>query len=166
MRHRVLVLLATLTTVAPVFAFPATGAAHASGAARDVRIAQRDLSDRGYYSGPVDGVMGSHTEAALRQYQREHGLRVTGRLDSPTMHSLRTAEPSPSASPSSAIDVRTAQRALRARGYYSGSADGVIGSHTRAALRHYQRDHGLKVTGRLDAPTARRLSLKRTAAIR
>lgn len=167
MRQRWLALLGTLTILAPALAFPATGAAHSSGVGPGVRTAQRELKHRGYDPGPVDGVIGPNTEAALRHYQREHGLKVTGRLDSRTARSLRTAaEPSRSASPSSGMGVRTAQRKLEARGYYSGSADGVLGSSTRAALRHYQRDHGLRVTGRLDSPTARSLSLERTAAIR
>ncbi len=166
MRHRALVVLAIVTALVPPLALPTVGAAHERGAARDVRIAQQDLRDRGYYSGPVDGLMGPITEAAVRHYQSEHRLAATGRLDSDTIHSLRTAEPSPSASSSSAMDVRAAQRTLAARGYYSGSSDGVAGPSTRAALRHYQRDHGLRVTGRLDVPTARSLSIDRTALTR
>jgi peptidoglycan hydrolase-like protein with peptidoglycan-binding domain len=54
----------------------------------DVRTAQRQLKDRGYYAGPIDGVLGPATENALRAYQRDRGLTVTGRLDSPTVRSL------------------------------------------------------------------------------
>ena len=54
----------------------------------DVRTAQRQLKERGYYAGPVDGVIGPATENALRAYQRDRGLKVTGRLDSPTVRSL------------------------------------------------------------------------------
>lgn len=130
-----------------------------------VRTAQRDLKDDGYYSGPVDGVIGPRTETALRHYQRKHGLKVTGRLDSRTVHSLSAAaEASPPASPSSAIDLRTAQQKLEARGYYSGPVDGVAGPNTEAALRHYQRDHGLRVTSELDSPTSRSLRSESTAA--
>ena len=56
----------------------------------DVAAAQQRLKDRGYYSGPVDGAMGPRTTAALRAYQRDHGLSVTGRLDSPTASALVT----------------------------------------------------------------------------
>ena len=54
----------------------------------DVAAAQQRLKDRGYYLGPVDGVLGAATEAALRAYQRDRGPKVTGRLDSPTVRSL------------------------------------------------------------------------------
>jgi peptidoglycan hydrolase-like protein with peptidoglycan-binding domain len=33
-------------------------------------------------------VIGPATEGALRAYQRDRGLKVTGRLDSPTVRSL------------------------------------------------------------------------------
>ena len=44
-------------------------------------------------------------------------------------------------------DVATIQRALTARGYNAGPADGVMGGKTRDAIRKYQVDKGLSVTG-------------------
>jgi len=61
------------------------------------------------------------------------------------------------AAPVSDADVREVQLTLWDRGYYPGPTDGILGSGTRAAIRHYQRDENLPVTGRLDADTARRL---------
>jgi lipoprotein-anchoring transpeptidase ErfK/SrfK len=49
--------------------------------------------------------------------------------------------------------VILAQVALARRGISSGSVDGVVGSQTRAALRVFQREAGLRVTGELDAAT-------------
>ena len=40
---------------------------------------QAGLSKRGYDPGPVDGVMGSRTGAAIQAYQRDHELLVDGR---------------------------------------------------------------------------------------
>lgn len=40
---------------------------------------QTGLSRLGYDPGPVDGVMGSRTERAIRTYQRDHSLVVDGR---------------------------------------------------------------------------------------
>ncbi len=37
---------------------------------------QRALKDRGYEPGPIDGIMGSQTRAALRQFQEDNGLAV------------------------------------------------------------------------------------------
>ncbi len=40
---------------------------------------QAGLSRLGYNPGPVDGVMGSQTETAIKSYQRDHDLLVDGR---------------------------------------------------------------------------------------
>jgi len=39
------------------------------------------------------------------------------------------------------------QRELRARGYYGGAIDGAIGPRSREAIRAYQSDYGLHITG-------------------
>ena len=51
------------------------------------------------------------------------------------------------------------QRALKRRGYYSGAVDGDIGPGSRAAIREYQADHGLRVTGRVDGSLLRSLGI-------
>ena len=54
--------------------------------------------------------------------------------------------------------VRAAQRRLIELGILSGSADGVIGPMTEAALRRYQEQNGLEPSGHLDADTLDRLT--------
>ena len=56
-------------------------------------------------------------------------------------------------------DIEKAQQSLSDKGFYHGRADGVIGSHTRAGIRDYQRSESLPVTGRLDAETAGKLGV-------
>ena len=102
-------------------------------------------------------MIGPDTEAALRAYQRDQRLGVTGKLDSPTVRAL-DSERGSTAARTPAMDIRSAQQELKDRGYYSGPVDGVIGAATESALRAYQRDRGLQVTGRLDAPTVRSLT--------
>ena len=53
--------------------------------------------------------------------------------------------------------VRRLQEALWERGYYDGTIDGIFHYLTQAAVRAFQRDHGLPVTGELDAAQARLL---------
>ena len=55
-----------------------------------------------------------------------------------------------------AVDV---QRALARRGFYRGGIDGDIGPGTRAAIRAYQYNHGLEVTGRIDGTLLRSLGI-------
>jgi His-Xaa-Ser repeat protein HxsA len=49
---------------------------------------QRELKRRGYYRGPIDGDIGPGSRAAIRSYQAERGLAVTGRIDSSLLRSL------------------------------------------------------------------------------
>ena len=44
----------------------------------DVRRVQEILAEGGYYTGPIDGVFGPDSEAAVRAYQEAHGLTVDG----------------------------------------------------------------------------------------
>jgi len=50
----------------------------AYGAGSAVIEVQRTLARAGYYPGPIDGVVGPRTRAAIRAYERAHGLRVDG----------------------------------------------------------------------------------------
>jgi Putative peptidoglycan binding domain len=56
-----------------------------------VRDAQIALRDAGYDPGRIDGVMGSRTRAALREFQASQGLPRTGRLDETTQQQLLAA---------------------------------------------------------------------------
>jgi len=53
-----------------------------------VREAQRALRDLGYRPGPIDGIVGAQTHAALAKYRDAEKLPVTGDLDPETMARL------------------------------------------------------------------------------
>lgn len=55
--------------------------------------AQLALNRRGISSGPIDGVVGSQTRAALRAFQRAEGLPPSGDLDAATLERLRFEDP-------------------------------------------------------------------------
>jgi len=58
-----------------------------------------------------------------------------------------------------APDVRTAQARLTILGYEPGPPDGVVGQRTRDAVRAFQADRGLPISGEIDPPTERTLAL-------
>ncbi len=53
-----------------------------------VKSAQQKLIDKGYKAGKPTGTMNVTTRAALRKYQRDEKLKVTGRLDENTLSHL------------------------------------------------------------------------------
>ena len=127
---------------------------------------QKELKAHGYHVGPVDGALGSKTKGAIRQYQRDAGLPVDGVATKELLDHLRFALPkvyARSAPAAAAADgdeapkapaadryVRDVQYELRLRGYYRGPLDGLDGPLTRSAIRQYQEDAGLAVTGAID----------------
>jgi len=54
----------------------------------DGRCLQIILRDLGYKPGSIDGVVGSKTQAALREFQDDNDLRSTGKLDADTIGAL------------------------------------------------------------------------------
>jgi hypothetical protein len=49
---------------------------------------QTKLTDDGYYHGQIDGVLGSGSLEAIRQFQSDHGLAVTGKIDPKLLDAL------------------------------------------------------------------------------
>jgi peptidoglycan hydrolase-like protein with peptidoglycan-binding domain len=59
--------------------------------ADSIRSAQMVLRDRGFYDGPINGVMNQPTRNALRQFQRDRNLAASGDLDLSTARALGIA---------------------------------------------------------------------------
>lgn len=154
-----------------------------------LQSAQQLLKDEGYYKGSVDGIDGPATRSAIRHYQREKNLKETGRLDRATQKDLglrghdaddrrrdaddrsraNTADRSAAeadryqrgaVAPSSEA-ITAAQRRLHDKGFYKGDYDGRLGPETQAAVREYQENSNLNVTGRLDQATLSRLGVSK-----
>jgi N-acetylmuramoyl-L-alanine amidase len=106
-----------------------------------VQVALRAL---GLYHGPIDGLVGPQTVAAIKAAQRRAHLPVTGLADRRTRMSL-----GPLGRPllgervmrarMFGFDVAVLQFLLTRRGVYDGPLDGYMSGATEAALRRYQR---------------------------
>jgi hypothetical protein len=57
----------------------------------DRRTIQQALQRLGYYPGPIDGIFGSDSRAAIRRYQHELGDEMTGRLSAAEASRLANA---------------------------------------------------------------------------
>ena len=77
---------ATAPTANP--AQPTTPASPAVVPSASVQKLQRELGQLNYYEGPVDGVMGPQTSAAIKDLQRQAGLPQTGTMNAATQSAL------------------------------------------------------------------------------
>lgn len=59
---------------------------------KTVRQAQTLLAELGYDPGPADGLLGSRTVQAIREYQKAAGLPVDGRVSTRLIRSLKTGK--------------------------------------------------------------------------
>ena len=56
-------------------------------------------------------------------------------------------------------DMRVVQQSLKSKGYDPGRQDGVADDNTRQAIREFQQDKELAMTGVIDQRTAENLGL-------
>lgn len=126
---------------------------------------QRDLDRLGYDTRGIDGIFGQGTRSAIAAWQKSRGLGgVRGYLNADQVallhrqarrFSRRTPEPArtvrvfaPEASSLSSLATRRrVEQRLVEMGYGTGTVDGRFDIATRNAVRRYQKDRGLDVTG-------------------
>jgi localization factor PodJL len=76
--------------------------------------------------------------------------KIPGEWQDGTKQAVPAAEPR--------IMVKTVQQVLNRQGYDAGSADGVIGAKTKAAVTQFQADNGMSPTGMIDQDLVARLA--------
>jgi peptidoglycan hydrolase-like protein with peptidoglycan-binding domain len=119
-----------------------------------VRSTQLLLTTAGFDPGPIDGIFGPATEAAVENLQRDAGLPVTGVVDATTWAALEAATPAILVQRGDrGDDVRTLQQLLTGAGFDAGVIDGVFGPLTENAVESFQSDAGLPITGLVDQVT-------------
>jgi hypothetical protein len=109
----------------------------------NVAALQVGLQARGFYRGPIDGLVGPGTKAAVRRFQRRHHLVVDGLVGPQTRRAFgqygrRRLGTRLLHAGMGGWDVAALQFALAAHGFPSGTFDGGFGPHTDAALRRFQ----------------------------
>ena len=140
-----------------------------------VKAMQKRLKELGYLSGSADGAYGQATKAAVIAFQTANGIKADGKAGTTTLNLLYSDDAKDADSLITNNDntdagvtingyttlregdsgeaVKKLQRALKNRGYYSGSIDGVYGTSTVAAVTAFQQRNGLRVDGKAGPST-------------
>lgn len=141
----------------------------------DTKSIQAALLKLGYDLGPMgaDGIAGSRTREAIRDFQAAHGLDVDGVAGARTRTALAVAlstpasvapvmllplaaadllePPVPEPAPPTEETVKSVQRRLRELGYYeAGEIDGDFGDRTTGAVLAFRAAQGLPLITRID----------------
>ena len=56
-----------------------------------VRMIQKTLADLDYKPGPIDGLLGNATRSAIKKFERDRKLTVSGRISGQLLQELRKA---------------------------------------------------------------------------
>jgi peptidoglycan hydrolase-like protein with peptidoglycan-binding domain len=149
----------------------------------DLQISLRKL---GLYEGPLDGVNGPATERAIRAFERSAGRVETGEANEALLALVLLqgndpaalgAPPVPKQKPgfsgtvpaaggdeaATGVDadpkLKKIQYALSELGYGPLTVDGLMGGNTSEALRRFELDRGLPMTGEPNPQTLERLEM-------
>jgi peptidoglycan hydrolase-like protein with peptidoglycan-binding domain len=114
-----------------------------------VRDLQEALKALGYDPGPVDGVFGAMTEAAVKAFQQAKGITADGVVGKITWINIDEADQSEPVLKigSTGLPVRRAQKRMSLVGYDVGGVDGRYGARTEVAVKKLQQERGLAVDG-------------------
>lgn len=134
---------------------------------------QRELTRKGFYDGPADGLWGAKTDAATREFIHAAGLKINPEASDALLKAIAafsakpaSAAPAPSPASSDAIArligpskrVTAIQRALADFGYGQLKPTGVFDPDTRAAVEKFERDRRLPIDGQMSDRFVRELA--------
>ena len=129
---------------------------------------QLALADKKIYSGAIDGIYGSRTKTAIVTYQERKNLKSSGKVSAKLLsHILMSgtavarvpvpvqpiALPGAVGAPDNGSIVRSKglvsaiQAGLKNYGYDDIVIDGVMGTQTSSAIKRFELDYGLQITG-------------------
>ena len=136
---------------------PQRGDSGANGSRNDAQYQQAmarfegELQRRMYYVGEVDGEVDDQTRAAIRAYQHDAGLPVTGQPSAELARHLNTSSVR-NQSETTSLLVWEIENQLARRDFYVGAIDGTVDAQTQTAIKLYQRMAGLGHNGRASYP--------------
>jgi peptidoglycan hydrolase-like protein with peptidoglycan-binding domain len=154
-----------------------------SALARTQMIAsiQRELTRKGFYDGPADGIWGSKTDIAVRDFAQAAGVKINPEASDSLLRAITTsnakaaattgaangaaigvADPAPQDPIAKLIApskrVTAIQRALSDFGYGQIKPTGQFDPETKTAIEKFERDRKLPVTGQISDRLVRDLA--------
>jgi len=125
-----------------------------------VRLLQEKLSHLSYYKDPIDGEFDVITEHALKKFQKDFDIDVTGLANPQTVHAVVNAEKKKLLSKVENLtesiniqmqseEVETVQEVMQYFGYYEGEIDGIYGPLTENALKTAEENHNIELLNNL-----------------
>jgi peptidoglycan hydrolase-like protein with peptidoglycan-binding domain len=132
---------------------------------------QKELTRRGFYEGTADGVYGPKTDAAIRDFEQVAGFKASAEPNDALLRSIARSNvraPATAARrPNDPIaellapskQVTAVQRALADFGYGQIQANGILDPQTQAAIRRFERERKLPITGQISERLTRELTV-------
>ncbi len=149
-----------------------------SALARTQMIAsiQRELTRKGFYDGPADGIWGAKTDIAVRDFAQAAGVKVNPEASDALLRAITTSNARPQAAnattgagdaaPADPIArliapskrVTAVQRALADFGYGQIKPSGQFDPATKAAIEKFERERKLPIDGQISDRLVRDLA--------
>jgi len=146
---------------------------------------QGELGKLGFYKGAIDGQNGPQTQSAIMRYQRQVQLQANGKISQRLLDHIRltrkisesagitgSIQPNPRSQqrvqPQKApqrqpvrasIQVQMVQQKLALFGYKPGKIDGMMGTATINAIKQFEKDRSMKITGKVTTALKSELDL-------
>ncbi|MDP8212354.1 MAG: peptidoglycan-binding protein [Candidatus Zapsychrus exili] len=116
---------------------------------------QKVLKNLGYDAGSIDGKLGFRTRSAVKVFQKEHDLEMSGYLSRKTWEKVKLLYEELFSLKK--VTVSQIQKALNNAGFNPGVLDNKLGPKTKKAIRDFQKSEGLLVDGEVGLKTLEKL---------
>jgi peptidoglycan hydrolase-like protein with peptidoglycan-binding domain len=131
---------------------------------------QRELSNRGFYDGAADGIWGTKTDSAARDFAQASRIKIAPEASKDFLDAVVESSAKSAASASIRANDPIAalispskrvvgiQRALTDFGYGQLKPTGIFDSETQAAIEKFERSRRLPLTGKISDRVVRELA--------
>ncbi len=115
---------------------------------------QNDLKKLDLFNLDPTGYFGDITEAAVKKFQKDHGLSVDGNVGTATYSKINILLSKPDLKKGmSNKDITELQSNLKKLQFFNQEPTGYFGDITEASVKNFQKQYNLKVSGVMDLLT-------------